>query len=103
MVLFILWQTNLSGPKLNRYALIFEGINIVFICISRGIVELIIGKNGFSTIIITLLFLLCGVGISLLITYLVQKKNGMLDSYQAYSDIMTEEEFERWMRKKNKK
>ena len=42
MVLSILWQTDLAGQKLNRTALICLGINLLFTCLSRGIVESIV-------------------------------------------------------------
>ena len=47
--------------------------------------------------------LLVIIGAAIGITYFVQKKNGSLDSYEAFSDIMTEDEFERWQKRKNKK
>lgn len=103
LVLFIMWQTNLSGVKLNRSFFLCYGIHMVITCLSRGIVECIVGGNGISTSVTILTFLMVLVGVSFGITYLVQKKNGMLNSYQAYSDIMTEEEFERWQKKKQRK
>ena len=51
-------------------------------------------------IIVAVLFAIVGVAIG--ITYFVQKKNGVLNSYEAFSDIMTEDEFERWQKRKNK-
>ena len=72
LVLFILWQTDLSQQKLNRTALLCLGLNILF-----AIVAIAIG-----------------------ITYFVQKKSGALNSYEAFSDIMTEDEFEQWKKKK---
>lgn len=72
LVLFILWQTDLSQQKLNRTALLCLGLNILF-----AIVAIAIG-----------------------ITYFVQKKSGALNSYEAFSDIMTEDEFEQWQKKK---
>lgn len=73
LVLFILWQTDLSQQKLNRTALLCLGLNILF-----AIVAIAIG-----------------------ITYFVQKKSGALNSYEAFSDIMTEDEFERWQKKRH--
>mgnify|MGYP006928425438 FL=1 len=73
LVLFILWQTDLSQQKLNRTALLCLGLNILF-----TIVAIAIG-----------------------ITYFVQKKSGALNSYEAFSDIMTEDEFEQWQKKRH--
>lgn len=73
LVLFILWQTDLSQQKLNRTALLCLGLNILF-----AIVAIAIG-----------------------ITYFVQKKSGALNSYEAFSDIMTEDEFEQWQKKRH--
>lgn len=73
LVLFILWQTDLSQQKLNRTALLCLGLNILF-----AIVAIAIG-----------------------ITYFVQKKRGALNSYEAFSDIMTEDEFEQWQKKRH--
>lgn len=104
LVLFILWQTNLAGQKLNRTALICQGINLLFICLSRGIVEWIVSgvAEGLFTMLIIFVVLFAMVGAALGITYFVQKKNGLLNSYEAFSDIMTEDEFERWQKRKNK-
>lgn len=103
LVLFILWQTNLSGVKLNRMWLICYAVHMMITCLSRGIVEWIVGGEGLSTTVIILIVLMVIVGISLVITYFVQKANGMLGNYQAYSDIMTEEEFEKLQQKKMRK
>ena len=102
LVLFIVWQTNVTGPKLNRTALLCEGVNILLICFSRAIVEAIVSgiKEGLFTALVIIITLLAIVGSALLITYLVQRKNGSLNSYESYSDIMTEEEFERWQERK---
>ena len=62
----------MSQQKLNRTALLCLGLNILF-----AIVAIAIG-----------------------ITYFVQKKSGALNSYEAFSDIMTEDEFEQWQKKK---
>lgn len=104
LVLFILWQTNLDGQKLNRTVLICQGINLLFICLSRGIVEWIVSgvAEGLFTMLIIFVVLFAMVGAALGITYFVQKKNGVLNSYEAFSDIMTEDEFERWQKRKNK-
>ena len=104
LVLFILWQTDLVGQKLNRTALICQGINLLFICLSRGIVECIVSgvAEGLFTMLIIVAVLFAMVGVAIGITYFVQKKNGVLNSYEAFSDIMTEEEFERWQNRKNK-
>lgn len=104
LVLFILWQTNLAGQKLNRTALICQGINLLFICLSRGIVEWIVSgvAEGLFTMLIIFIVLFAMVGAALGITYFVQKKNRVLNSYEVFSDIMTEDEFERWQKRKNK-
>ncbi|WP_276885124.1 hypothetical protein [Allobaculum stercoricanis] len=98
LVLFIIWQSDLTGPKLTRTTLICQGINLLFICLSRGIVEWIVGgvADGLFTmlIIFAVLFFLVGAGIG--ITYFVNKKTGRLNSYEAFSDILTEDEFEQW-------
>lgn len=105
LVLFIIWQTDLSGKKLNRTALIFEGINLLLNCLSDVVIESIVGgvSEGLSTLLTGFVTLSIIVGLSLAITYFVQKKNGRLNSYEAYSDIMTREEFEKWQRKKRNK
>lgn len=104
LVLFILWQTNLIGPKLNRTALICEGINLLITGLSWGIAEWIVSgvADGIFTILIIIIVFLALVGASIGITYLVQKKKGVLNSYETFSDIMTEDEFERWRKRKNK-
>lgn len=104
LVLSILWQTDLTGQKLNRTALICLGINLLFTCLSRGIVESIVSgvAEGLFTMLIIVAVLFAIVGVTIGITYFVQKKNGVLNSYEAFSDIMTEDEFERWQKRKNK-
>ena len=104
LVLSILWQTDLAGQKLNRTALICLGINLLFTCLSRGIVESIVSgvAEGLFTMLIIVAVLFAIVGVAIGITYFVQKKNGVLNSYEAFSDIMTEDEFERWQKRKNK-
>lgn len=54
LVLFIIWQSDLTGPKLTRTTLICQGINLLFICLSRGIVEWIVGgvADGLFTMLI---------------------------------------------------
>lgn len=100
LVLLILWQTTLSGTKLNRIALICQGFNLLFICLSRGIVEWIVSgvAEGLFTMLIIIVILFVIVSVSVGITYFVQKRNGTLNSYEAFSDIMSEDEFERWKR-----
>ena len=95
LVLAILWQTNLSKQKLNRTALLCLGGNMLLTCLSRGIVEWLV--SGVAEGLFTMLVIF-GSGIGM--AYLVQKKNGALDTYEAFSDIMTEEEFEKWKQKK---
>lgn len=104
LVLSILWQTNLAGQKLTRTALICQGSNLLFICLSRGIVEWIVSgvAEGLFTMLIIVVVIFAMVGAAIGITYFAQKKNGVLNSYEAYSDIMTEDEFERWQKRKNK-
>ncbi len=51
-------------------------------------------------VILASLLVMVGGGIGM--AYLVQKKNGALDTYEAFSDIMTEEEFEKWQQKSDK-
>ena len=104
LVLSILWQTDLAGQKLNRTALICLGINLLFTCLSRDIVESIVSgvAEGLFTMLIIVAVLFAIVGVAIGITYFVQKKNGVLNSYEAFSDIMTEDEFEQWQKRKNK-
>lgn len=68
---------------------------------SWGIAEWIVSgvADGIFTILIIIIVFLALVGVSIGITYLVQKKKGVLNSYEAFSDIMTEDEFERWQKK----
>ena len=98
LVLAILWQTNLSKQKLNRTALLCLGGNMLLTCLSRGIVEWLVSgvAEGLFTMLVILASLLVMVGSGIGMAYLVQKKNGALDTYEAFSDIMTEEEFEKW-------
>lgn len=98
LVLFIIWQSDLTGPKLTRTTLICQGINLLFIFLSRGIVEWIVGgvADGLFTMLIIFDVLFFIVGASIGITYFVNKKTGRLNSYEAFSDILTEDEFEQW-------
>lgn len=75
LVLFILWQTDLVGQKLNRTALICQGINLLFTCLSRGIVECIVSgvAEGLFTMLIIVAVLFAMVGVAIGITYFVQK------------------------------
>lgn len=104
IVLFILWQTDLSGVRLNRMVLICQGTNILMLCLSRGIVEWLVSgiAAGLLTMLTIIIVLFVIVSISVGLTYLIQKKNGMINSYEAFSDIMSEDEFEKWKRRKNK-
>lgn len=70
--------------------------------LSRGIVEWLVSgvAEGLFTMLVILASLLVMVGSGIGMAYLVQKKNGALDTYEAFSDIMTEEEFEKWKQKK---
>lgn len=104
LVLSILWQTDLAEQKLNRTALICLGVNLLFICLSISIVECIVSgvAEGLFAIMIIFVVFFAIVGAGIGITYLVQKKNGVWNSYEAFSDIMTEDEFERWQKRKNK-
>ena len=103
LVLFILWQTDLIQQKLNRTALLCLGLNILFACLSRGIVEWIVSgvAEGLITMLIIFIELFAIVAIAIGITYFVQKKRGALNSYEAFSDIMTEDEFEQWQKKRH--
>ena len=94
--------TNLSKQKLNRTALLCLGGNMLLTCLSRGIVEWLVSgvAEGLFTMLVILASLLVMVGSGIGMAYLVQKKNGALDTYEAFSDIMTEEEFEKWKQKK---
>ena len=102
LVLAILWQTDLSKQKLNRTALLCLGGNMLLTCLSRGIVEWLVSgvAEGLFTMLVILASILVMVGGGIGMAYLVQKKNGTLDTYEAFSDIMTEEEFEKWKQKK---
>lgn len=92
----------MTGIRLNRIALISEALNLLFILLSKAIVEAIVSgvTSALNTLLIIIVVLLFLVGSAFLITYLVQKKNGMVDSYEAFSDIMTEEEFKHWQERK---
>lgn len=105
LVLAILWQTDFSKQKLNRTALLCLGGNMLLTCLSKGIIEWLVSgvAEGLFTMLVILASLLVMVGGGIGIAYLVQKKNGVLDTYEAFSDIMTEEEFERWQRRKNRR
>ena len=105
LVLFIIWQTNVVGPKLNRTALLCEGANILLICFSKAIVEAIVSgiAEGLFTALVIIITLLVIVGGALLIAYIVQRKSGVPISYESFADVMTEEEFERWQERKKKK
>jgi hypothetical protein len=102
LVLAILWQTDLSKQKLNRTALLCLGGNMLLTCLSRGIVEWLVSgvAEGLFTMLVILASILVMVGGGIGMAYLVQKKNGALDTYETFSDIMTEEEFEKWQQKK---
>lgn len=91
----------MTGIRLNRIALISEALNLLFILLSKAIVEAIFSgvTSALNTLLIIIVVLLFLVGSAFLITYLVQK-NGMLDSYEAFSDIMTEKEFKHWQERK---
>lgn len=105
LVLAILWQTDLSKQKLNRTALLCLGGNMLLTCLSIGIVEWLVSgvAEGLFTMLVILASLLVMVGGGIGMAHLVQKKNGALDTYEAFSDIMTEEEFEKWQRRKNRR
>lgn len=104
LVLFILWQTDLTQQKLNRIALLCLGLNTLFSCLSQGIVAWIVGgtAEGLFIMLCTVVTLFAIVAFAIGITYVVQKKNGAWDSYEAFSDIMTEEEFARWKNRRKK-
>ena len=74
-------------------------------CLSRGIVEWLVSgvAEGLFTMLVIMVSILVMVGGGIGMAYLVQKKNGALDTYEAFSDIMTEEEFEKWQRRKNRR
>lgn len=88
---------------MNRTALLCLGLNILFACLSRGIVEWIVSgvAEGLITMLIIFIELFAIVAIAIGITYFVQKKSGALNSYEAFSDIMTEDEFEQWQKKRH--
>jgi len=81
------------------------GGNMLLTCLSIGIVEWLVSgvAEGLFTMLVILASLLVMVGGGIGMAYLVQKKNGALDTYEAFSDIMTEEEFEKWQRRKNRR
>lgn len=95
----------MTGIRLNRIAFISEALNLLFILLSKAIVEAIVSgvTSALNTLLIIIVVILFLVGSAFLITYLVQKKKGMLDSYEAFSDIMTEEEFKHWQERKKRK
>ena len=63
----------MTGIRLNRIALISEALNLLFILLSKAIVEAIFSgvTSALNTLLIIIVFL---VGSAFLITYLVQKK-----------------------------
>lgn len=79
LVLFILWQTDLVGQKLNRTALICQGINLLFTCLSRGIEECIVSgvAEGLFTMLIIVAVLFAMVGVAIGITYLYKNERRM--------------------------
>lgn len=79
------------------YFCIFGGINYGMKISDNPALDIMIRSSGLP---VGVLFAIVGVAIG--ITYFVQKKNGVLNSYEAFSDIMTEDEFERWQKRKNK-
>lgn len=101
IVLFILWQTNLINQKLNRSFLFCEGMNILFTCLSFGVIELITGKDGVFMIICILMALLLIIGIPVLLIFYIPFKKGRLE-YSSVCDIMTESEYNKWMEKRKR-
>ena len=63
----------MTGIRLNRIALISEALNLLFILLSKAIVEAIF-TSALNTLLIIIVVLLFLVGSAFLITYLVQKK-----------------------------
>lgn len=101
LILFILWQTNLSNQKLNRAFLLCEGANILFTCLSLGVIELITGKDGVFMIICILMVLLVIIGIPILLIFYIPFKKGKLE-YSSVCDIMTESEYNNWIQKRKR-
>ena len=96
-------HTNPQHPELI-VAFRWRAVYKYYFYIIRGIVESIVSgvAEGLFTMLIIVAVLFAIVGVAIGITYFVQKKNGVLNSYEAFSDIMTEDEFERWQKRKNK-
>lgn len=103
LILFILWQTNLTDQKLNRTGLIACGVHIVITGLSFGIVEWLVGRDGLVISITIIVEFIVIVSIAVILTYFINKKQGTQDSYIQYMDIMTEEEFLKWQEKKKKR
>lgn len=105
LIIFMIWQTDLVEQKLNRTVLICEGLNLVLICLSLAIVDFICGGDGWSTgavmIIVLVLVTLGGIALAVIGTKIAGTYNP--DSYDAYMDVMTKEEFDRWQLKKHSK
>ena len=100
LILFIVWQTNLEGPKLNRTVLLVEGLNIYIICLSFAIVDAIVGNNFLSTAMIITITITVVYILGFLIAYLATKNKKK--DYTNFMDIMTKEEYDAWQNKKLK-
>lgn len=105
LILFILWQTDLENQKLNRTALLLEGLNILNSCLALAILTGI--SEGFSKglfmVIMVLIVFAAIVGGSFLAYYRFLKWDGsldQLDQYESFSDVITPEEFAKWQEKK---
>ncbi|MCD7840676.1 MAG: hypothetical protein LUG46_08640 [Erysipelotrichaceae bacterium] len=103
LTLFIVWEMDLEGPKLNRA--VFIGIGITLLLTFASFIITAQSSDVWATV----LGIVIGVGLcfggGFLLFYLMMKKQGRLDelnNYNSYKDIMTEEEFNKWQERKHK-
>ncbi len=107
LIVLILKQTDLTGPKLNRTFLLLYGLNLVVGGFVDNLVRWLFSDDSIEDLLTALeitfgawLFVL---GLPLTILYIVWKKTGHSATYRTVADIMTEEEFARWQDKKKRR
>ena len=71
LILFILWQTNLKGVRLNRIVLVCYAILMIITCLSTGIVEWLSDRNDISISLFIIIILFALIGLAFIITYFV--------------------------------
>ncbi|MCD7893825.1 MAG: hypothetical protein LUG60_09010 [Erysipelotrichaceae bacterium] len=102
LTLFIIWETDLDGPKLNRAAFIGIGILFLLTCISFMLTSYFNGSSILAVLVAIVFVIITCFGGGILFWYYQLKKQGKLDVYESYKDIMTEEEFNHWQERKHK-